>query len=60
MLESEKKRDYVVSAERIEQMAVPDIEKPYSIPLNWCWLNLLDSFDNKTDSKRKIKQEEYE
>lgn len=59
MLESEKERDYRVSTERGEQMAVPDIEKPYSIPLNWCWLNLLDSFDNKTDSKKKIKQKDY-
>ena len=59
MLESEKKRDYIVPAERIERMAVPDSEKPYSIPLNWCWLNLLDSFENKTDSTRKIKQKDY-
>ena len=59
MLESKKEREYLLPAERIEQMTVPDIEKPYHIPLNWCWLNLLDSFDNKTDSKRKIKQKDY-
>lgn len=34
-------------------------KKPYKIPNNWCWLNLLDSFENKTDSKKKIRQEDY-
>lgn len=32
---------------------------PYQIPDNWCWVNLLNAFDNATDSKRKIQQKNY-
>lgn len=38
---------------------VPDWEQPYKVPENWCWIHLLDSFENCTDSKKKIPQKEY-
>lgn len=38
---------------------VPDWEQPYKVPQNWCWIHLLDSFENRTDSKKKIPQKEY-
>ena len=34
-------------------------ETPYKLPENWCWLKLVESFDNHTDSKKKIKQKDY-
>lgn len=44
---------------RIEDVLVPIDEQPYEIPDNWCWIHLLDSFDNVTDSKRKLPTKEY-
>lgn len=38
---------------------VPAAEQPYQVPENWRWVRLLDSFDNLTDSKRKIQQKSY-
>lgn len=38
---------------------MPDWEWPYKLPENWCWLKLVESFDNHTDSKKKIKQKDY-
>lgn len=38
---------------------VPVEEQPYSIPENWCWIRLLDSFENHTNSKKKIQSKDY-
>lgn len=38
---------------------VPVEEQPYKVPKNWCWIHLLDSFDNVTDSKKKLATKEY-
>lgn len=38
---------------------VPAAEQPYQVPENWRWVRLLDTFDNLTDSKRKIQQKSY-
>lgn len=59
MAKTAKKDNALTPEEKLESMLVPDIEQPYKIPKNWCWLNLLDSFSNRTDSKRKIQQKEY-
>lgn len=45
--------------EKLEQALVVPGYKPYKIPDNWCWLKLLASFDNCTDSKKKIQQKKY-
>lgn len=45
--------------ERLQAALVPDWEWPYKLPENWCWLKLVESFDNHTDSKKKIKQKDY-
>lgn len=54
-----KKDNALTLEEKLEQALVPNTEYPYKVPDNWCWLNLLDSFSNRTDSKRKIQQKEY-
>ena len=38
---------------------MPVEEQPYKVPENWCWIHLLDSFDNVTDSKKKLATKEY-
>ena len=43
----------------IEEMLVSTDLQPYEIPKNWCWIHLLDSFDNVTDSKKKLSTKEY-
>lgn len=45
--------------EKLEQALVVPGYEPYKIPDNWCWLKLLASFDNCTDSKKKIQQKKY-
>lgn len=45
--------------EKLQQALVPTAEQPYKVPANWCWLHLLYSFINCTDSNKKIKQKEY-
>ena len=45
--------------EKLQQALVPTAEQPYKVPANWCWLYLLYSFINCTDSNKKIKQKEY-
>lgn len=42
-----------------EDALVPDEEWPYDIPENWCWIRLLNSFDNVTDSKKKLASRKY-
>lgn len=43
----------------LEDVLVSTEEQPYVIPKNWCWIHLLDSFDNVTDSKKKLMTKEY-
>lgn len=54
-----KKKEALTSEERLQAALVPDWEQPYKVPENWCWIHLLDSFENRTDSKKKIPQKEY-
>ena len=54
-----KKEAALTPEERLQAALVPDLEWPYKLPENWCWLKLVESFDNHTDSKKKIKQKDY-
>lgn len=54
-----KKKEALTPEERLQAALVPDWEQPYKVPENWCWIHLLDSFENCTDSKKKIPQKEY-
>ena len=54
-----KKEAALTPEERLQAALVPDWEWPYKLPGNWCWLKLVESFDNHTDSKKKIKQKDY-
>lgn len=54
-----KKETALTPEERLQAALVPDWEWPYKLPENWCWLKLVESFDNHTDSKKKIKQKDY-
>lgn len=54
-----KKRETLTPEERLQAALVPESEQPYKVPENWCWVRLLDSFYNCTDSKKKIPQKEY-
>ncbi len=54
-----KKEAALTPEERLQVALVPDWEWPYKLPENWCWVKLVESFDNYTDSKKKIKQKDY-
>lgn len=54
-----KKKEALTPEERLQAALVPESEQPYPVPENWCWVRLLDSFYNYTDSKKKIPQKEY-
>lgn len=54
-----KKGTALTPEERLQAALVPDWEWPYKLPENWCWVKLVESFDNHTDSKKKIKQKDY-
>ena len=45
--------------EQLQQALVPKQDWPYNVPGTWCWVHLLETFENKTDSKRKVKTKEY-
>jgi type I restriction enzyme S subunit len=45
--------------EKLQQALVPAEEQPYPIPENWCWIHLLASFENHTDSKKKVQNNKY-
>ena len=59
MARAAKKETSLTIEEKLAKALVPEDEQPYPVPENWCWIHLLDSFDNQTDSKRKIPQKEY-
>lgn len=40
-------------------MLILEKDSPYELPENWRWIHLLDSFENLTDSKKKIPQKSY-
>lgn len=54
-----KKETALTPEVRLQAALVPDWEWPHKLPENWCWLKLVESFDNHTDSKKKIKQKDY-
>ncbi len=54
-----KKKENLTPEERLQAVLVPDWKQPYKVPENWCWVHLLDSFENCTNSKKKIPQKEY-
>ena len=54
-----RKKRTLTLEEQLEAVLVPEDEWPYEVPNNWCWIRLLDSFVNKTDSKKKIAQKLY-
>ena len=54
-----KKKENLTPEERLQATLVPDWEQPYKVPENWCWVHLLDSFENCTDSKKKIHKKKY-
>lgn len=54
-----KKKENLTLEERLQEALVPEWEQPYKVPENWCWIHLLDSFENCTDSKKKIPKKEY-
>lgn len=43
----------------LEGALVPVDEQPYQVPENWCWIRLLESFNNVTDSKKKLPTNNY-
>lgn len=59
MARGKKKEAALSPEERLQAALVPESEQPYKVPKNWCWIHLLSSFDNCTDSKKKIPQKEY-
>lgn len=54
-----KKKEQLSLEEKLEQALVPAGEQPYQVPGNWCWIHLLNAFDNVTDSKKKLTTKEY-
>ncbi|MCR4722207.1 MAG: restriction endonuclease subunit S, partial [Eubacteriales bacterium] len=59
MARTAKKESVLTLEEKLAQVLVPEEGRPYHVPRNWCWIHLLDSFDNHTDSKKKIQQKDY-
>jgi type I restriction enzyme S subunit len=54
-----KKAAALTPEEKLQQALVPVEEQPYQVPGNWCWIHLLESFENKTDSKKKVQSKTY-
>lgn len=52
-----KKEAALTPEERLQAALVPDWEWPYKLPENWCWVKLVESLDNHTDSKKKSSTE---
>ena len=59
MAKSKKAAKDLTLEERLEQILVPVEKQPYAVPKNWCWIHLLDSFENHTDSKKKVPRKSY-
>lgn len=54
-----KKEAALSQEERLRQALVPEAEQPYPVPGNWVWVKLPNSFDNYTNSNKKIQQKSY-
>ena len=59
MARGKKKDKELTIEERLQQALVPVEEQPYSVPKNWCWVKLLETFINCTDSKKKVQKNTY-
>lgn len=60
MAKDKKAAKELTMEEKLAQALVPVEEQPYKIPENWCWVHLCDSFNNHTNSKKKIQSKEYQ
>lgn len=55
-----KKKESATAPQKWEDVPeIPKEEQPYPLPDGWRWVNLLNSFHNKTDSKKKLQQKCY-
>ena len=59
MAKAKKKESTLTLEEKLAQALVLESEQPYKVPKNWCWVRLNETFENLTDSKKKLKQNEY-
>lgn len=59
MARTSKKTTALTPEEKLMQALAPAEEQPYQVPENWCWIHLPETFDNQTDSKKKIQQKAY-
>ncbi|MCI8518532.1 MAG: hypothetical protein HFG75_16965 [Hungatella sp.] len=59
MAKGKKTAEVLTLEEKLEQALVPVEEWPYSIPENWCWVHLPVSFENYTNSKKKVQSQSY-
>ena len=59
MARGKKKEKELTPEEKLQRALVPVEEQPYEVPENWRWIHLLDSFENCTDSKKKIQKKDY-
>ena len=60
MAKDKKAAKELTIEEKLSQALVPVEEQPYKIPENWCWVHLCDSFNNYTNSRKKIQSKEYQ
>lgn len=60
MAKDKKAAKELTIEEKLAQALVPVEEQPYKIPENWCWVHLCDSFNNYTNSRKKIQSKEYQ
>ena len=59
MARGKKKESTLTPEEKLAQALVPAEEQPYKVPENWCWVWLPVTFENHTDSKKKVQQKTY-
>lgn len=59
MARGKKKESALTPEEKLAQALLPVEEQPYTVPKNWCWVWLPVTFENHTDSKKKVQQKTY-
>ena len=59
MAKEKKAEKALTPEEKLAQVLVPVEEQPYPVPENWCWIKLPETFENHTDSKKKVQQKVY-
>ena len=59
MARGKKKESALTLEEKLAQALVPVEEQPYKVPENWRWVWLPVTFENYTDSKKKVQQKTY-